>query len=517
MRCIMVMFDSLNRHLLPPYFDPRPRNGQPACRYGIDVHAPNFKRLAERSATFDTSYVCSMPCMPARRDFHTCRPNFLHTGWGPLEPFDFSVPQALSKAGVYTHLCTDHYHYFEDGGSTYHSRYDSWQFYRGQEGDPHIGQVAEPPVPENINGKGRRQDWVNRQFQRRDHEFPQTRTFDAGLDFIERNHGEDNWFLTVECFDPHEPFCSDKRWRDLYPSDYDGPLFDWPGYTPVDETPDQVGEARRNYLALLSKCDSSLGAVLDTMDRHDMWGDTMLVVWTDHGFLLGDHDCWAKNWPPLYEEVAHTPFFVWDPRHPDAAGQRRSALVQPAIDLGPTLLSYFGVEGSEHATGHDLEPVLADDAPVRDAAIFGYFGSRVNLTDGRYVYLRDPRPRSSSSGEADDPGLFAYTLMPNNMRGFKDADALRSTELHDGFAFTDGMKVLKLDSRARGGTGDAPDPQDLLFDIEADPDQQTNLAGTPAAADAETRLSARMAELITACDAPPEQLERMGLSAVHAR
>ena len=156
MKCIMVMFDSLNRHMLPPY------------NADTWVHAPNFIRLAQRTATFTTSYVCSMPCMPARRVLHTGRPNFLHCPWGPLEPFDDSVPQILQESGVYTHLCSDHYHYWEDGGSTYHGRYSSWEFYRGQEGDPHIGQVADPEIPDHINPKGRRSDWVNRQHQVRD-------------------------------------------------------------------------------------------------------------------------------------------------------------------------------------------------------------------------------------------------------------------------------------------------------------------------------------------------------------
>jgi hypothetical protein len=56
-----VMFDSLNRHFLPNY----------SCDW---THAPNFKRLGQRTATFDTSYVCSIPCMPARRELHTGRP-----------------------------------------------------------------------------------------------------------------------------------------------------------------------------------------------------------------------------------------------------------------------------------------------------------------------------------------------------------------------------------------------------------------------------------------------------------
>ncbi|MBT3226260.1 MAG: sulfatase-like hydrolase/transferase, partial [Deltaproteobacteria bacterium] len=111
MKAIMVMFDSLNRHMLP--------------MYGCDwMKTPNFERLAKRSVVFDTAYVGSMPCMPARRELHTGRLNFLHRGWGPIEPFDDSVPEILKKNGIYTHLSTDHYHYWEDGGATYHERYN---------------------------------------------------------------------------------------------------------------------------------------------------------------------------------------------------------------------------------------------------------------------------------------------------------------------------------------------------------------------------------------------------------
>ena len=122
MKAIMVMYDSLNRRMLPPYGD-------------TTIHAPNFARLAERCVTFDNCYVGSMPCMPARRELHTGRYNFLHRSWGPLEPFDDSMPAILSENGIYTHLISDHQHYWEDGGATYHTRYDSWEFNRGQEGD----------------------------------------------------------------------------------------------------------------------------------------------------------------------------------------------------------------------------------------------------------------------------------------------------------------------------------------------------------------------------------------------
>src|SRR5215216_3277515 len=131
MKAIMVMFDSLNRRLLSPY----------GCDW---VHTPNFQRLAEKTVTFENCYVASMPCMPARRELHTGRYNFLHRSWGPLEPFDDSAPEILKQNGVYTHLVTDHVHYFSDGGATYHGRYSSYEFNRGQEGDMWKGFVQPP-------------------------------------------------------------------------------------------------------------------------------------------------------------------------------------------------------------------------------------------------------------------------------------------------------------------------------------------------------------------------------------
>ena len=111
-RLIYVLFDSLYRHALGPYG-------------GTGVPTPNIDRMAARGLTFDNHYVGSLPCMPARRDMHTGRLNFLHRAWGPLEPFDNFFPELLRGVGAYSHLVTDHYHYFEDGGIGYHGRYSS--------------------------------------------------------------------------------------------------------------------------------------------------------------------------------------------------------------------------------------------------------------------------------------------------------------------------------------------------------------------------------------------------------
>ena len=98
MKAIIVFYDTLNRRYLPCY-NPE-----------ATTIAPNFTRLSRHSVCFENSYVGSMPCIPARRELHTGRYNFLHREWGPLEPFDDSMPELLKKNGIFTHLISAHLH-----------------------------------------------------------------------------------------------------------------------------------------------------------------------------------------------------------------------------------------------------------------------------------------------------------------------------------------------------------------------------------------------------------------------
>jgi arylsulfatase A-like enzyme len=485
MKAIMVMFDSLNRHMLPPYG-------------GDMIHAPNFMRLSQKALTFDNCYAGSMPCMPARRELHTGRYNFLHRSWGPLEPFDESLPEILSQNGVYSHLVTDHQHYWEDGGATYHTRYDSWEFSRGQEGDPWRGHVAEPDMPESLNTRRSnlwRQDWINRGYMNREEELPQAKTFANGLHFIRTNHQEDNWFLQIETFDPHEPFHTLQHYKALYPHEYEGPLFDWPNYARVTESREQIEHLRHEYAALVSMCDSYLGRVLDIMDLLNMWDDTMLIVCTDHGFLLGEHDWWAKIEMPWYNELVHNPLFIWDPRHREEGG-RREALVQ-TIDLMPTIVDFFDISPPGNAAGRTLARTIVADEPVREAALFGVHGGHVNVTDGRYVYMRAPEAPSNQP-------LFEYTLMPTHMRARFGVAELKDIQLATPFDFTQGCRTLKISARSQL---DAHHFGTLLFDLEQDPRQLKSISD----AMLEEKMIRHMVRLMRMNDAPAEQYERLGL------
>ena len=490
MRCIMVMFDTLSRRFLPNY----------GCDWTI---MPNFARLGRQAVTFDNSWVGSMPCMPARREIHTGRYNFLHRSWGPLEPWDDSMPMLLSQKGIYTHLASDHYHYWEEGGANYHTKYNTWENFRGQEGDPWIGQVKDPEIPPCYQGRQGplwRQDWVNRPYMDTLEKMPQAKTMQAGCEFLERNKDQDNWFLHIECFDPHEPYFSPRRFQELYERDYKGPHWDWPQYGRFPEVePAMRDHVRKMYAALATMCDEQLGRVLAMMDKHDMWKDTMLIVNTDHGTLLGEHDEWEKMCQPFYNEVAHTPLFIWDPRC-GIKDQRRGSLVQ-TIDLPATILELFGVDRPADMQGVPLRDTIASDARVREAGLMGVHGGHVNVVDGRYVYMRAP-------GRDENGPLFQYTSMPSHMRWAFDIEEMRTMQWHPGFSFTKGCPVMKIKPRgASSSWSRAVKYGTLLFDIQADPQQMHPLQDKQI----EQRMIRLLVNLMQANDAPPEQFERLGL------
>ena len=496
MKAIMVMYDSLNRKYLEPY----------GCSWTL---TPNFSRLAQRCVQFENCYAGSMPCMPARRELHTGRFNFLHRSWGPMEPFDDSMPEILKKNGVYTHLISDHQHYWEDGGCTYHTRYSSWEVSRGQEGDPWKAdmritfdkdtffEAKKPLVKDRAYREWYAKDERNRAYMNTEERTSQAVTFENGIQFIRQNHGQDRWFLQIETFDPHEPFFTMPADKALYPHQFAGDCEDdWPPYAEAVEDVQTVQHVRFDYAALVSKCDRYLGMILDLMDQYDLWKDTMLIVNTDHGFLLGEHGWWGKTVMPMYDEIVHTPLFIYDPRMPECGGEHRRSIAQ-TIDLAPTLLEFFGLEIPRDMQGKPLRRVIREDRPVREYAVSGYHGSQVVLSDGRYVYMR-----SASDPEAP---VFEYTLMPTHMRCMFSPRELSTAELAGPFSFTKGSRVLKV--KAENRSGDTTSFGTRLYDLQADPEQDTPIENEEVQKCMETRLK----DFFDRGEAPEELYERFGL------
>jgi len=470
MKIVFLLFDSLNRLMLESYG-------------GDLLNTPNFKRLSEKSIMYNKHYVGSMPCMPARRDMQSGRLSFLHRSWGPLEPFDNSFPELFKNSGIYSHLISDHYHYWEDGGATYHNRYNSFDFIRGQESDPWKVLLTSPikRIREKYHSQQNDPDskqnpynyMINREFIKKEEDFPSVQCFKKGFEFLDLNREANNWFLQVETFDPHEPFFAPERFKNKFKTNYRGPILDWPVYNKVTESQDVIDELRSNYFALLTLCDHLLGQVLDYFDENNLWDDTALILTTDHGFLLGEHDWWAKNRMPMYEEISHIPLFIYHPDFKNKIGETRNCLTQTS-DLMPTFLDLFGITTPIEVQGKSLIDTLGADNNLRDYLMFGYWGGGINITDGRYTYFCYPKDMKNQD-------LYQYTLMPMHMTKMFTTEELKGASLAGPFNFTKGVPLLRIPHKSKANTKThsyhfpeaMEDTKTVLYDLEKDPGQTT--------------------------------------------
>ena len=511
MRTIFCLFDSLNRSAL-------------GCYGGTGIPTPNFDRFASRAVTYDNHFVGSLPCMPARRDLHTGRLNFMHRSWGPLEPFDNSYPELLKQSGVYSHLVTDHLHYFEDGGLTYHTRFASYDFIRGQENDPWKAMV-QPPMERfrekmaeksyDLSGDGRVNDpermrlqhIINKQWMPDEADMPGPRCFKSGLEFLDTNRTEDNWLLHLECFDPHEPFDAPERFRQHFSKGWDGKVLNWPNYGKVTESPEEIAEIRANYAALVAMCDAYFGKLIDYLDKHEMWDDTALIVTTDHGLLLSEHDWWGKNLQPYYREISHIPLIIHDPRRRSAAGNRISNITQ-TFDLMPTILDLHEVAVPAEVRGKSaLAHLDTGRSEEPEYALFSMFGGPMGISDGTYDYYLYPR-------DIQAPGLHEYTLMPTHLRSRMVPKELASAELDRSFGFTKGAPVMRIDALTDARRIPCADGKVFLdvgtrlYHTEKDPLQQHPIRDP----DIENRMTAAALRILSSHECPADFYDWFGLN-----
>ncbi|ENH98134.1 sulfatase [Gracilibacillus halophilus YIM-C55.5] len=498
MKVIQVMFDTLKRNSLNAYET-------------SDIKTPNFDRLQKKTVQFNNFFSGSLPCMPARRDMQTGRYNFLHRGWGPMEPYDDSMPEILKQNGIYTHLVTDHKHYWRDGGATYHPRYSSYELIRGQEGDNWKAKVDKDMEIEGLDHipeafKKRKmasmsQDFVNREHMPNEEDHFLHRTVEAGMEFLRENKDADNWFLQIECFDPHEPFFVPEKYLQMYglsQDDFNG----WLLYSHDDYSTEQSQQMKGFYKALVTMCDAYLGKVLDYMDEHHMWEDTMLIVNTDHGLLLGEHDWWGKNIMPVYNEIAHLPFFIWYPQL-GVHNESRNQLAQN-IDLPATILEFFHLDRPDFMRGKSLRNVIeSEDEVNHDAILFGTFGSNVNVADQEYVYMRAPIP-------GKEEYLYEYTLSPMRMNRRFTTDELKDAVFEHSFEFTKGVGTLKMQTSDFMGKS-YQRFGNKLFNYQEDPEQKNPLNDI----EKEFEMINKLKEIMTENEAPSSLFTYYGLDQIH--
>ncbi|MBI2302135.1 MAG: sulfatase-like hydrolase/transferase [Armatimonadetes bacterium] len=493
MRLVCVLLDTLRRDICPSY----------GPTIVPDVQTPNLDALDERSAQFQSHYVTCSPCMPARRNLWTGQCEFLWRPWGSLEPWDRPLPRVLKQAGVTTQLITDHYHLFERGGENYHIDFDGWELIRGHENDPWITAppadiYPEPTVLGHMAARYRR----NMETMTSEERYRAPRTFIAAADWLAANRKNDDFFLLIDEFDPHEPFHSPPSYRRLYHDDT--PDVAWPPYGRVERfglTDEVLDRYRAAYASQVTCTDRWLGHLFDTMDRLGMWDDTAVIVMTDHGYFFGDHGWSGKPGCPWYNAIAHIPMWVYLPGEP----ARQVSQVSQNHDIYATILDWFGVEPAEWSHSRSLLPLArGGTGAVRDLALYGWFGMGVNVTDGRETYL------CQSVNEGNTP-LAMYSQRWSTAPWWQvpepDAQCVVQPSLDRPELVWMRRELSVEDQRPLTQSASGGHHPSQLFDLRDDPGQLRPVTDEARIREWRAKLKRRMEEF----QAPEEQYARLGL------
>jgi arylsulfatase A-like enzyme len=221
--------------------------------------------------------------------------------------------------------------------------------------------------------------WTNRYYRYETDVFS-SRTASTTVRWLEENSEADPFFLWVDFFDPHEPWDPPEYLVRRYDPDYNGPPMMHPNYGPSSAyTPEELHNLWAHYAAEAEMVDRHIGQVLQKMEDLQLWDDTIVVVMSDHGMSLGEHDRTGKSniqetdgryWP-IYPEIGHAMLLVAGGDVP--RGQSLPLITQP-IDLFPTLCDLAGVtvEPPKPFDGLSFaQAVLNGENAHRDYAVSG--------------------------------------------------------------------------------------------------------------------------------------------------
>ena len=378
----------------------------------LDVRTPNLARLTENGVRFEHT-ICSSPlCAPSRAclasglNFWRCgvNDNFDDT---PLEgPFFY---RNLRDAGyevcavgkVDLHKGTAEWK--TDGSSWL----EQWGFTRGIDNEgKHAGKSTGFPPQGPYMAMLHREGWADahaadladRHYFLDTHPTPlpedlYSDNWIAGncLSVLDQVEVGRPWFMQINYTGPHEPCdVTQSMWESVQGRSFPGPI-ESSQYEPGDHQ-----RIRQNYTAMIENIDRHTGEILAAIERRGELENTIVVYASDHGEMLGDHDCWEKS--NYYDGALRVPLVIAGPGV--ESGRVSDALVQ-INDLGPTFLDLAGAEPLVDSDGVSLRPVL--EGRARGVHDYAYSGlnqrsasrgnpeGRANVRDTRFDVVIDGR------------------------------------------------------------------------------------------------------------------------------
>lgn len=379
------------------------------CYGDRSVKSPNLDRLAARGMLFERAYCNQAVCAPSRNALLTgLRPTTtgiydLGTNFREVTPDAVTLPQLFKQNGYRAEGVGKIFHV----GHGNHEDPASWSVphwqakvvaYASLQSRATNGLTREEAffanVPVNQVGQlPRGAAYENLDVP--DDAYPDGQIADEAIRRLQTAKTNSNtpFFLAVGFVKPHLPFCAPKKYWDLYDRtsfklaarqtppegapeyapQFGGELRQYKGIPekgPLDE--DLQRTLIHGYHAAVSYMDAQLGRVLDELDRLGLADNTIIVLWGDHGWHLGDHGMWCKH--TNYEEATHLPLLISAPGV-TKTNTRTAALVE-TVDLYPTLCELAELKTSslpQHLDGRSLVPTLRDPAvPTKEAIFHAY-------------------------------------------------------------------------------------------------------------------------------------------------
>jgi arylsulfatase A-like enzyme len=415
MNVILVILDSLRRDHVGAYGNSW-------------IKTPNLDALANESLRFTRAYPESIPTLPARRAIHTGIRTWPFRNWNPPEGETFmpagwqripeeqtTLSELLLGQGFNTVMFSDTQHLFK-ASMNFQRGFNVYDWIRGQERDRYRPtmrvsqeQVEKMVVPGNSESMVEkvRQYLANTANRETEEDWFVPQVFTMASQFLETADPGQPFFLVVDCFDPHEPWDPPEEYVSLYDDGYDGPEPIVPEYSDAGWIGERELERMRAlYSAEVTMMDTWLGNFLDKMDELGLSENTLLLVLSDHGVALGEHNATGKPFWALWPEVTDIPFFI---RHPEGKGAgQTSDYYASTHDVAPTVLGALGVEVPGAMGGQDLSVLLDGGEPEpREHFTLGY---------DEYVWTRDDRYVMVSRNDGGQARLYDLTTDPGMNR-----------------------------------------------------------------------------------------------------
>ncbi len=370
------------------------------------VKTPNIDALAAGGTLFTNAHCQAPLCNPSRSSLLTgLRPST--TGIHGLSPGirdvaltkdRVTLPQTFTAAGYFTSTSGKIYHDGSVKPKDQEREFNEWNKTAGKALPPE--RIAKLPPPLQL----RAMDWGP--FPAADEETADWKIADAATSALERAPQDKPFFIACGFRLPHVPCFAPQKWFDLYPDASlqmppvletdreDLPKFadflHWRLPEPRLSTLRAENEWRplvRAYLASISMMDSQVGRVLAALEKTGRADKTIVVLWSDHGWHLGEKLITGKN--TLWERSTRVPLVFAGPGVAKAAQCRRPAEL---LDIYPTLLELAGLPARADLEGHSLVPQLKDaNAPRAWPAITTHNQGNhsIRTEDWRYIRYAD--------------------------------------------------------------------------------------------------------------------------------